>query len=594
MASRSRDSSRSECVTVVQASTSGVSPVDPVATSPPETQGTSTRAWALHLCAVAIMLAAAFCWLAPRSIISADEGAVLAQARIIRESGTWGLPPDPSDPSGRWFALDGSVQARGRFYLFTKAPAVPLLVAGLEGVGGIPLTVGLQTLCVLLASLTTGLIAEHIRRGRGPAALWVTALGSPLIFDGYWLIPHAAGALCFSLAILGLLRWMSSRRLSGVFLALGALVIGATLRTEMALACAAIGLATLFAGPAGWRRRSGVASMCMAVGVASYVLNNTWQRMVEGGSTSPLYRPNYHGGWVEGRVEGALTTLLLPGTGATFSALLTALAATCCLGGTILLRRSGSSERGRILLAAGAVAAVVRLVFAPELVPGLVMAMPAILAWTILGTRHTVADRRMRWLLLTGGIFAGAVLATQYGGGAGGDWGGRYLHVAVPLVAVVAVAALSDRRELGGRDAVRVVLVTGVVVSLAFSVSALRVHDEFRRGPLRVVTATWSLAGTGASTATDPRPLVVSGWGPFGRFSHAKILTGRMLRVTDPSDLEELRNALRREGVRQLTVVVPPEANWLRIGLQRDFRVENAVDLTPSQWWIAALRRVND
>ena len=57
-------------------------------------------------------------------LVSADEGALLSQVKILSDTGEWGaVNPSPTiDPEGTWFPLDLTEQVDGRFFPFAKRP----------------------------------------------------------------------------------------------------------------------------------------------------------------------------------------------------------------------------------------------------------------------------------------------------------------------------------------------------------------------------------------------------------------------------------------------------------------------------------------
>src|SRR5690606_34540925 len=96
------------------------------------------------------------------------------------------------------------------------------------------------------------LLAGRLRPGTEPTALWLTGLGSPLLFDGFQVVAHALGAGLVGLATLAALAALddgAGRRRAGWALVAVALSGAACLaRSEAVLATAALGVAVLVVG----------------------------------------------------------------------------------------------------------------------------------------------------------------------------------------------------------------------------------------------------------------------------------------------------------------------------------------------------------
>ena len=113
------------------------------------------------------------------------------------------------------------------------------------------------------------------------------------------------------------------------------------------------------------------------------------------------------------------------------------------IAGAVLIRRE-EQARGGVMLIAGVAIMAVRLVIGnAELTTGVITAWPVAVAGIILGWND---DRTHRFLAVTCGLFAIAVLATQHPDGGGLEWGGRYFSPALVAVAVMSSGGVARLR----------------------------------------------------------------------------------------------------------------------------------------------------
>jgi hypothetical protein len=489
-----------------------------------------------------------------------DEGGVLLQLDTLAERGGWWAeyPLRDLDPDGRWVPINYAAYDDGRVMPFPSRPAYPLLLLlpyRLAGIWGVT-AVGLAG--VGLAALFAGLIARELDSRAALPALWLTGIGTPLVFHGYVLQAHSLGA-----AVAGVAGWVVVRQVqrrplvAGHLLLALCLAVGILVRREVAFLAIAMAVALT----AAWmsdreHQRGGLTAACLAlVGCASGLLLASRLARWFGGLDRALASPvagDEQGGLID-RVTTAAGTLLrttydTPNLGdAVWLAALTIM-----LVGTLLwLRRS---DRVLMLLGLATIggAVAIRVAVPTEIagiVPGLLVACPILICGTLAAGRNAITDPGPRVLLTTAGLFTAAVLATQYSNAGAWEWGARYLAASLPLI--TPVAALGLLRLLDSRPASLRPWVVAAIALATVAPSALALgaqHDVRQRGA-HVVDTLVAVAGPDGTIVTtafalgrfdlhQPDDEVDRRWG--------KILMGR---------LDEFADVAERAGVTRWVLV---------------------------------------
>ena len=527
-------------------------------------------------------------------VMNADEGAVLIQAQVHHTTGGWVMHPDPHlDPTGKFFGVhlgDGSGTDR---YPFVRPPIYPLAVGLLLPHGGLDLVMAAHLAALLVAALGVGMLTEHLRQGRGVQAFWLAGLLSPLFFDGYWVIAHvisAAAAVWATYAVLRLLEEDTPIRWVAVWL--GGLLTAVVFRNEAALFGAALAFGTLvMIRRDAWRRPVGLSAVSLMTTAFGYEVMKVWQSAVKGWAPTRLYSPTYAGGWLDGRVRSIQQTILSPSQSGGSAGAVSLLAALLVIAAVVALRSGKVSPSLTVGLAAGGVAlSIVRLFMPADLVSGLLMAAPLIV---VAAVTIPIADLRRPGVRLIAAVAATSavlVAATQSGDGGGSEWGGRYFHVALPLVIVLAALSL-DRLLAAGRVAGRVVL-GGLAVSLLLSVQGVQVDRAARRVADTVVTTAWNAADQTSSARQRGGPVIVSTWVAGGRFSWQRFTDGRLLTFEFDRDGAELARNLRESGVDEFVLLVTPGRDHALAALGGTFERERTTRLGSNGWQVVVVRRV--
>ena len=270
--------------------------------------------WA-HVLVLAALLFGLLAILDNGAVGNADEGAVLAQAKILQQDGRWGMtsPTAAIDPSGKWFPIDLTEHVGDRWYPYTKHTFYPRLVSLADEAGGLRGVLALHVLGVVLAATAAALLARRVAPGWERLTLWTVALATPLLFDGYWVIAHSLAAVGAVVAVIGVLMALERRALLGTILASVAVLWTVLLRSEGTL----FGLALAGGLGIAWLARRTPRALALAAAVfgatvVGYLADAQLERLAQGGASTTPFHIQDKQGFVAGRVSGAWNTLLSP------------------------------------------------------------------------------------------------------------------------------------------------------------------------------------------------------------------------------------------------------------------------------------------
>jgi len=216
------------------------------------------------------------------------------------------------------------------------------------------------------------------------------------------------------------------------------------------------------------------------------------------------------------------------------------------------VRRRPGDARGIVGPAVvAAAAALLAVAVAPaNVVPGLLVAFPVVLAGLVLLDRGAFATVPA---LLAGGtaaLFVVAVMATQYSTGGTGEWGGRYFAIAIPVaVPVLLLALLRSGRRLDSGTATRAVTALAVC-SLALAAMAVVSH----RHRVRSSSALAASVGRAGAAVRDPRPVIVTTDVILPRLAWPAFDRARWLLAT-PDQVGDLARRLPDAGVPRFALV---------------------------------------
>lgn len=516
------------------------------------------RRLGIHAVALAAVLLVLLAVTGTRSVVSADEGAMLAQLDVLERTGQWTLPnPEPEvDPELQWLPLELSERSLdGRWAPFAKHPVHVVLLRPFWEAGGLGGALVLSLAGVVGASVAAAAVAERLRPGAGPAVLWLAGTGSPLLFDGFQVVGHALGAATFGAAAVCALRATdaSGRSSRGAWLAGVAIAVAATglIRSEGVLAGLALGAGFGAAGLVA-RRRSAVLTGAVAAvtAVAVRVGEPVLLRLALGARSAGVDpSATVDDGFLAARWSGFRITVLDAGYGIDGGEvfLLLALVLAAAAAGVWRIRRDPVLVQA--LMVAAAASAVLRAVSASFLVPGLLPALPLLAIGVVLARGADLRAWPASAVWATAAGFVALVVATQYGTGGTGEWGGRYYAVALPLlVALAAVAARSGIDDLPA-GARRVAVGCFVVIVATIAVGAVRAADRARDSAGLAARAVIDEVDALAVDAT------VSTRGAVSRFAWEDVLDGRRWFSADPEELDDLLGRLAESDAERLALV---------------------------------------
>lgn len=487
-----------------------------------------TRTLLGHGVALALVLLALLPLLGD-GLFSADEGALLAQLEQLDTTGEWHLPnPAPDlDPGLEALPMElayrspGTGEA-GAWAPFTKHAVHVALLWGPFALGGVAGVQAVGIAGTVAAAVAAGVLASRLDLRTGPWALWATGLATPLLFDSFLAMGHTLGAGLAGLAAVAAVRAVDGaeqrRAPPPVAVLAAAALAGACvlIRSEGAFVGPALAAGVLVAGG----RRSVVTAVALLLAApAGYLLNeavdaSVWPDPVA--TVSAGDRAEY--GFIDGRVEGFVATWLDPADDRDGPAVAGFLAAVAVWAAVIAHRRIPAVPIA-IIGAAAVVLAVVRTVGNTTAIPGLLVACPLLAGLAGLGhVRRWDAPARL--LCVGSGVFAAAVLATQYPEGGTGEWGGRYFALALPWVvplAVVGLAGLATGRR-GPRDAGRVAVGAVAAVSAVLAFEAVSTLDRSQERASEVVDLLVDLRSEVSVGRPEPVPVVTSS-GAIARFA---------------------------------------------------------------------------
>jgi len=517
------------------------------------------RLLGFHAAALALVLLGLLLLTGTDSVVSADEAAMIAELDLLERTGDWTMPnPEPTvDPDMRALPLELSDRTSdGRWAPFAKHPVHIAVLRPFWAAGGLGGALALSLAGVVVAAVSAAWLAERLRPGSAVAAFWLTGLGSPLLFDGFQVVGHALAAGTFGVAAALLVHAIDDDRRPRAWAAVGGMAVALALtglvRSEGVLAGIALGVACAAFGVVRRERWPVVVGAVAAtVGVAVRLGEPVLVRTVLGaGPADPLPSASAgDSGFVSARWSGFRVSVLDAGYGVDSGEGLLLAALLLAVGAALAwrLRRDGSLVT--VLAVAAAVAAVGRMIAADFLVPGLLPALP-LLAVALVLVRRDEAVRWPRSVLWAGaGLFAAAVVATQYRTGGTGEWGGRYFAVAVPVIVAVALAAVIDGTDdMGGRTR-RVAAACLAVVAATLAFGAVRAVDRSR-------DAAGSVAQAVVEEVDDlDVEVTVSTRGALSRFAWERALDGRRWMTTDPDAVGPLLERLADDGVTRLALV---------------------------------------
>lgn len=420
----------------------------------------------------------------PGGYLGTDTGAKVATLEHMVDGDT--LSPDVGywaaewDPEGTYHPLLDTVRNDDGEWI--NVTTLPMLVAAwpLYAVGGYRLALALPMLGALVAAFGCRDVARQLGAEHdGWPAFWLTALASPIAIYALDLWEHSLGAALMVWAFALLLRGFRGDLAWWRPAAAGALLgAAAAMRTEALVATAVFVGATCLS--LAWQRRWRWAVSCGGLAVlgfaVTWTLNGLLESVLGGNSRADRAAGAAAGGWWSElgtrAEEAAVTWFGLPAADYPGSALLGVTAVGALVLAAHVLRR-GDRRAARLAIAIAALAYVAGLSGGLAFVSGALVTAPV--AGLVVLVR--------RWDPVRCFAIVVALLTTvliwmfQFTGGAGPQWGGRYILAPSLLLLALGTVALADV----DRTARTAVVTAAIGVALfGFAWLQYRSHDVDR------------------------------------------------------------------------------------------------------------------
>ena len=508
----------------------------------------------------------------PRGTLSTDVGGKIATIEAMADGGT--IDPDVGYWAARW---DPSAELHGLYYTkeidgkYVNVTTLPMVIAArpLYDLGGLRLALlwsmvgGVGAACAARALARRSGASER----RSWAAFWLIGLASPVAIYALDLWEHAAGVALMAWGVVAMVDAVDRPRWWRAALAGAAFGAAFSMRTEAAayaFAVVGVGCVVLIRRSSWWTAvRQGA---CALAGFLVLALANVLLEVAVIGSSLRAGRASgtasAGGSDVATRVKEALTTTvgLVPDIAPAQA--LTGLSAVVLL--ALAVGRSLRGDRGPVVVGCVVGACclfAVRLVDGLGFVPGFMVAAPFAVAGLVgvLDRDRVAAPGRLAGSMVV--VALPVVWYFQYSGGAGPQWGGRYvLTSAVVLAAVgVGVSARTDR------------LVQGALVGLSVAVTAF--------GLAWMSYRTHEVADAAVAIRSRPEPVVVSTSAFWLRELGAEYPGSRWLSTSSQEELDRAAGIVEEAGFEELALVwtssdpdrSPPQVDgWVAVGTDRE------------------------
>ncbi len=487
----------------------------------------------------------------PRGTLGTDTGGKLATLRAMDEHQS--LDPD----LGYWAErLDRGGSLHPLFYTerigdrWVNVTTLPMLYAAypLYEIGGLRAVLLLPMLGAVLTALAARALARRLGGGDGWWVFWAVGLATPVAIYALDFWEHSLGTGLMLGAVVLLLDVYEDRAGWRAGLGAGALFgLAATMRTEALVYAVVIAALAAFTYPS----RRGLRSIrdavtrgaSVAAGLGAVLAANQVLERISLGDGLRAARAGGTAAQAAGDLgvraqEAVTTTIGLSRFARPLDWLLGGAIVVAIVLVTRAMADGGDAARrlAAVALASAGVLYAIRFADGFGFIPGVLTASPLAVAGLALGWR----DSRSARLAVAALVPLPLVWLFQFSGGAGPQWGGRYVLTTGLLLAVVGVVAAGRAR----RAAAITVLVCGLAVSACgvawLSVRSHSVADAMERLVARNDEAVLSLEAH----------LLREG----GAFYDGD---RQWLTATDDHEVDEAVRVLRRAGVHQVAVIRP-------------------------------------
>lgn len=489
-----------------------------------------------------------------------DEGVYLAQASNLRDGSWSSLRPAPEvDPDGVFDPVNDGGIDEDRVTPYTKHPLYPLLLVPGVALGGTAGALTLSALGTWAAAVGGALIARRLSPAYGPWSLWLIGIGSPLLFDAYIAVAHSIAAACAAFAFLGASRAVDDRRWIHLIYALPATAALVALRGEGLVFCGAlaavVGLRSLGWPPLRRIDWSGVVvSVSLgATGLLTVVAESWAVGLINpaDGVTTPIARLPSD---AIGPLDGIWASLLRPFAGSWADAQPYLPLAVLGLTLAALVLRFFPSQKLFVLVAlVGSATASVGLVFTSRsLITGLIPVFPLLFVGLISLRRRDFANKLVARATSVSAVTAVAIIATNYSVGGAAEWGGRFFHILLPVLAPIIVRGCDNARCYLSNAEAWIAGVCIFIITASISFAAIATLQDARRyvHDLRASAVTYA-------RAQDLDLLVLSKLRPdgSGRFFWSSSTDPDVLTSYDLRNLHRVLRSAQDAGYERIGIV---------------------------------------
>ena len=432
------------------------------------------RTWIRRPVVACVVLLALYgaCTLAlndPRGTLGTDTGGKLATLHVMDHNGSWlpevGYWAAKADPRGDLHPLFYTFKVDGKWVNVTTLPMI-YAAYPLYELGGDRAVLLLPMLGAMLCALAARALARRLGGGSGWVAFWVLGLASPVAIYALDFWEHSLGLALMLWGVVWLLRMLDDRApwwtplLAGAFFGAAAtmrtealvyLVVGGGVACVVYLARSRAVGATLVRGCA-----------VLAGAAVPLVANQMLEQLTLGGSIRAARAAGTAadvGASLGVRVQEAFTTFVgMNRFEHTQDFVLGGLIVVFLAVAVGILRRRGDGIPFGAACALAAVAFFYLIGFGAGLgfIPGMLTASPFAAVGLVYGWR---SDVRVITVIAVAAL--PLVWASQYSGGAGPQWGGRYTLLSGALLLVAATVVLEGHRTALLATLAAAVLVTG-------------------------------------------------------------------------------------------------------------------------------------
>ncbi|MCB1256365.1 MAG: hypothetical protein KDB26_04625 [Microthrixaceae bacterium] len=419
------------------------------------------------------------------TIVHPDEAVYGAQARNIAHGSWFSSRPAPDlDPDAVHEPLFSEIAHGDQVIPYARHITYPLLLVPgwiLAGRAGMIL---ISIIALWGAAVMSGLIARMISTQLGTWSLWSIGFGSPLVFYGYTTIGHTIGAALFGVTFCGVSSAIRDSRYRHLLYALPAAVLTVMIRSEGLVVIGSLGatICVLACGIPSLRRfRWPEILIGLAVGstaILAYMLDNRLVRIVTGEVNIRVDPTKLVLGKDAGPMSAAWSSLFRPWHGTGIDAVPWPLLTSVSLLIAAIAWRL-SSRRPLLplsLLAMGLVSGVSQALGAPRLITGLFVALPTLLPGLLLISRIDYRSPVVKRVIISSALSFTLLIVSIYESGGASEWGGRFFQILLPIVVPVSLLGWSNLLSKFEKPIRRYVIVCLLTISLAMSVSALRIN----------------------------------------------------------------------------------------------------------------------